>query len=61
MKILVTGGAGFIGSNLAQVLVQSNRIVTIIDNKEIQDEKLKGKVSFIGNDFSKEKQKMNEI
>lgn len=36
MKVLITGGAGFIGSNLAKVLIQDNRItaVKILDNLE---------------------------
>lgn len=32
MKIIVTGGAGFIGSNLVDKLVDSNHDVTILDN-----------------------------
>ena len=32
-NILITGGAGFIGSHLAKALVQDNRI-TIVDNLE---------------------------
>jgi UDP-glucose 4-epimerase len=32
MKILITGGAGFIGSNLADFLVKSNHEVVIIDD-----------------------------
>ena len=32
MKILVTGGAGFIGSNIATELVNRNHEVTILDN-----------------------------
>ena len=32
MKILVTGGAGFIGSHIAEYLVQSGDDVTILDN-----------------------------
>jgi UDP-glucose 4-epimerase len=31
-KILVTGGAGFIGSNLVDVLVAANNHVTVVDN-----------------------------
>mgnify|MGYP000384626557 CR=1 FL=1 len=32
MKILITGGAGFIGSNLTQILLNQNHHITIIDN-----------------------------
>lgn len=32
MKVLVTGGAGFIGSNLAEALVEKGHDVTILDN-----------------------------
>lgn len=32
MQILITGGAGFIGSNLAKELIQEGHSVTIIDN-----------------------------
>ena len=32
MKILVTGGAGFIGSHIAEYLVQRGDDVTILDN-----------------------------
>ena len=32
MKILVTGGAGFIGSNLASALVEADHSVVIIDD-----------------------------
>ena len=31
-KVLVTGGAGFIGSNLVQYLVANNYEVTVVDN-----------------------------
>ena len=31
-KVLVTGGAGFIGSNLAEELIRQGARVTIIDN-----------------------------
>ena len=32
MKILVTGGAGFIGSHIVEYLVQRGDNVTILDN-----------------------------
>lgn len=31
-KVLVTGGAGFIGSNLCEALLENNAIVTCLDN-----------------------------
>lgn len=51
-KCLLIGGAGFIGSNLAELLVQSNRHVTIIDRKDMLDKNLYDKVSFIKADFT---------
>ena len=35
MKSLVTGGAGFIGSNIAKYLVQRGDDVTVLDNLKI--------------------------
>ena len=32
MRAIVTGGAGFIGSHIAELLVNKNYEVTIIDN-----------------------------
>ena len=32
MKVLVTGGAGFIGSNLSRILIENNIVVIGIDN-----------------------------
>ncbi|SON51003.1 NAD-dependent epimerase/dehydratase family protein [Vibrio tapetis] len=54
-KILITGGAGFIGSNLALKLIDRGYAVTVLDNlsPQIHDdvsplyESIKGKVNFI--------------
>jgi len=32
MKILVTGGAGFIGSHLCDALIARGRQITVVDN-----------------------------
>ena len=32
MKVLVTGGCGFIGSNLVDILVEQGRDVVVVDN-----------------------------
>ena len=32
MKILITGGAGFIGSNVADAYIQAGHEVVIVDN-----------------------------
>lgn len=38
MKALVTGGAGFIGSNLAEELITKGHHVTVIDNLSVSDQ-----------------------
>ena len=51
MKFLITGGAGFIGSHIAEKLVERGDIVTVIDNlntgKEKYLESIKEKINFI--------------
>ncbi|MEG6585029.1 NAD-dependent epimerase/dehydratase family protein [Dendrosporobacter sp. 1207_IL3150] len=60
-RVLITGGAGFIGSNLANKLIEKGYIVTVLDNlsKQIHGENhedsplyknIKHKVSFIYGD-----------
>ena len=39
MKILVTGGAGFIGSNLVDELIKKNHQVIVVDNLSTGSEK----------------------
>jgi len=51
MKYLITGGAGFIGSNLAEELVSQNHQVIIVDNLTTGSlnniAKIKDKITFI--------------
>ncbi len=62
-KILITGGAGFIGSNVARVLVKEGHEVTILDNflpqihgnKNKLSEDLEDKVKLIIGDVSDKK------
>ncbi|MFH1905717.1 MAG: NAD-dependent epimerase/dehydratase family protein [bacterium] len=50
-KVLVTGGAGFVGSHLVEMLVAQKAIVRIVDNLENSSlknlGKVKGKIEFI--------------
>ena len=50
MKVIITGGAGFIGSNLAERLVQDGNEVSIIDNlasgKEENLKTIRGNITF---------------
>lgn len=55
MRVLITGGAGFIGSHLCDVLVTEGRNVTILDNLSTGTEKnithLKNKIDIIKGDI----------
>ena len=54
-KILVTGGAGFIGSNLAQKLVEKKHQVTVFDNlatgRLVNLKKIRTKIHFVKGDI----------
>tara|TARA_B100001123_G_C15272123_1_gene1010714 strand:+ start:467 stop:1450 length:984 start_codon:yes stop_codon:yes gene_type:complete len=56
MKIVVTGGAGFIGSNLVDKLVELKHSVKVIDNfstgREENLNKVKNKISIVNLDIS---------
>ena len=57
MKLLVTGGAGFIGSHLAEKLAESNQLTVVDDlsNGTLANLKLmRRKIKFVNHDLSKE-------
>ncbi|MBP4137797.1 NAD-dependent epimerase/dehydratase family protein [Flavobacterium geliluteum] len=59
-KVLITGGAGFIGSNVARVLIKEGYEITVLDNflpqihgdKDVLPEDLNGKVRLIVGDVA---------
>jgi len=64
MRYIVTGGAGFIGSNIVNLLVKNGHKVLIIDNLNTGDlkrlDKLKGKFEFFREDI-RNKNRIKEI
>lgn len=64
MTYLVTGGAGFIGSNIADKLINEGHIVYVIDNlKTGYKSSVNSMATFIEGDFSKDEtlKKLNNI
>ncbi|MEW6040817.1 MAG: SDR family NAD(P)-dependent oxidoreductase, partial [Elusimicrobiota bacterium] len=59
MKILITGGAGFIGSHIVDALVEAGDKITVLDNfstgKKENLEKSQDKIKLIKGDIQKEK------
>ena len=59
-KVLVTGGAGFVGSHLVEILVGSEARVTVVDNLENGSldnlRKVKNNIRFIKSDLRKFKE-----
>ena len=49
MKYIVTGGAGFIGSNLVDLLIEENHEVIVIDNFSSGKKKIVTKKQNISN------------
>ncbi|MFO8015559.1 MAG: SDR family oxidoreductase [Candidatus Woesearchaeota archaeon] len=63
-KVIITGGAGFIGSHLAEELVSKGHEVTVVDNlfdgKRENLDGVKDKIHFIEGDI-RDKKLMNEL
>ena len=64
-KSLITGGAGFIGSNLAEKLIKNNHDVIIVDNLATGQlknlKKIKNKIKFINIDINSQKKSFKRL
>lgn len=59
MRVLITGGCGFIGSNIAEAAVEEGHEVTVLDNfflgRQENISRIKGKVDLVKGDVRDEK------
>ena len=55
MKVLVTGGAGYIGSHMAKYLIEKNCIVTVLDNLSTGHLHAVKKCNFVEGDLADQK------
>ena len=59
-NILITGGAGYIGSHISEILIKKNKKIFLIDNLSTGHRKLiNKKANFFKLDISKKKNKKN--
>src|SRR3989338_5551291 len=63
MKVLITGGAGFIGSNIAEALINMDMIVVVLDNFSLGGmenlRQIKDKIKIIKGDIRSERTVMS--
>jgi len=55
MTVLVTGGAGYIGSHTVRLLVSQGRDVVVLDSLELGDKTRLGAVPFFEGDINDER------
>ncbi len=61
MRILITGGTGFLGVHLARQLIKENYEVTLFDIADLDAKDLIGKVKYIKGDIRNQKDIDNAI